>query len=316
MDISEIVRALGAADIRVQSHGADYVVLDNEGRATLIEAKTSPRPSQVRHALERANGDRVLVVAHRASPAVRELAARDDRIIIIDTDEHEVWANRQRNPFAEKAPKPRLARGRRPHVAFACARVLALTDAPQTQSRLAAQLHVSQPAIAKALDHLAHLTERTPRGWVATDRSALFDYAATTYPGPEGTVSYWWSRDDLETQAATVLEAAPDALISGDLAARRIHGWRMPEHATLYLRDGIDMRRLRFAAATPDDYTISITVPKDRTLWATARAWSHDRIADPVIVYRDMRATGTTGDQDEAAEKVKHTAVHHETTSP
>lgn len=319
MDTNDALRMLGLADIRITGTGPDYVVTDDGERITVIECKTAPTPSQAEKHLKRlSDDDRILFIVQKMTPSLRRLADADERVIVADSGNDSLWANRRsyRADGAKPWPPRGQPRGRRPYVAFAVARTLSFTGDRTSQNRLARLLHVTQPAVSQAIARLGNAVDHANDGWAATDRRALFDYAATDYPGPEGITTYWWDRDDVASQAERVAAAAPETLAGGDIAARAIHGWRVSEHATMYVPHAIDMTALRFAAATADDYTTSITVPKDRTLWATAAAWSTKSITDPVITYRDVVHTGTTGDQDEAAAQVRATALKRGAAAP
>ena len=141
------------------------------------------------------------------------------------------------------------------------------------------------------------------------DRARLFDFAAFEYPGAGGITTYWWHDARLAEQAALLREASRDALLSGDLAASEINGWRVSEVVVVYLRNGVDPVKLGFASSRPGKHTLELTIPGDKTLWATAAAYGRTGIADPIIVFGDIRRTGTRGDEAEAAARVKESVV-------
>jgi hypothetical protein len=61
--------------------------------------------------------------------------------------------------------------------------------------------------------------------------------------------------------------------------------------------------------ADPSDYTTLVVVPADSTLWATARTWGANDITDPVVAAYDVLRTATTGDEDEAVEKLREVVI-------
>jgi hypothetical protein len=171
--------------------------------------------------------------------------------------------------------------------------------------------------VSNALRRLADegLVSRSEEGWMPVDRERLFDFAAFEYPGAGGITTYWWHDARLAEQAALLREASRDALLSGDLAASEINGWRVPEVVVVYLRNGVDPAKLGFASSQPGKHTLELTIPGDKTLWATAAAYGRTGIADPIIVFGDIRRTGTTGDEAEAAVRVKESVVAVSTTT-
>jgi hypothetical protein len=96
------------------------------------------------------------------------------------------------------------------------------------------------------------------------------------------------------------------ALLSGDLAAQVTAPWRQPEHVTMYVGEGFDPSALGFALGSRSDYTLSITVPADKTIFATAEAFApRPGYVDPVIAAFDVGVTGTSGDENEAVERIR-----------
>ena len=137
----------------------------------------------------------------------------------------------------------------------------------------------------------------------------LWDHFMAEYPGPGGITTYWWHDAPLQEQARMVNERT-EALLSGDLAARAIAPWRQPEHVTMYLGEGFDPSTLGFALGAPGDYTLSVTVPADKTIFATATAFAPaPGYVDPVIAAYDVRMTGTSGDENEAVERIRDRVV-------
>jgi hypothetical protein len=57
--------------------------------------------------------------------------------------------------------------------------------------------------------------------------------------------------------------------------------------------------------APPSDYTLSITVPADKTIFATAKSFAPiPGYVDPVIAAYDVGVSGTSGDENEAVERI------------
>jgi hypothetical protein len=298
----EALRALRAAGIRATP--ADAHTLTTATGETIHWGRTHrlPTPSDVHRELRRLlPGERLLYAVPHATPSLTSAALADPRLIVVSDNDRAVYVNQARHEL-EGAPTPAPAptKGPVPYGQYAVLRALLVTTEPATQHQLAAATGLTQPAISNALRALVPLVERTAAGWTLTDTAAAWGQALTV--PLNGVTTYWWSDLPLTEQAAALPD---DALISGDLAADRIAAWRMPEHVTAYLRSGIDLSTSGFTLGSSDDYTLSVTIPADKTIWATADHAGRPGTADPVITARDVLRTGTTGDQQEAADRIR-----------
>ncbi|MBO1741347.1 helix-turn-helix domain-containing protein [Leifsonia sp. TF02-11] len=310
MDTSDAMLALRGAGVRAVAEDASTLRTPDGDRIRVQHLRRTPTPSKV--AFELANlrpGERALLIVPSITSSLRAAAEVDHRIIVAAGDE--LIMNGKYEPRADAATTPKPRRGPRPYGEFAVARALLAPqpERPVVQAELAARTGLKQPAVSDALKKLGDLVDRSRVGFEPADRAKLFDYAATEYPGAGGITTYWWHDSPIRAQGSMVVNATEDALVGGDLAASAINGWRQPEHALLYLHSGIDPTQFGFVAATREDYTLELVVPNDKTLWKTSEAFHVPDITDPVITYFDVRRTGFTGDQDEAAEKVRNTVV-------
>ncbi|GAA1806427.1 hypothetical protein [Agromyces neolithicus] len=297
MEISEAISRLREAGVNLTPTGPDTLRADNGMQILIRKYEKAPGRRTVEHDLSRAEDQLVLYILG-TTPRKLDRFTSDPRVAVVSPGA--VWYGKDLTETPATTTKP-IGRGPRPYTKFAVARAL-LAPERLPQTVLAASFHVSQPAVSNAV---AKLADEVPLRTTGDDHGALFDYALTRYPGPGGITTYWWRDDPLEQQVTTILEVDADALLSGDLAARQISAWRMPEHATVYTVNALNPAELGFAAATADDYTLSITVPADTTLWATSKLHHRPGTADPVIVARDILNTGTTGDHDEAAGMIR-----------
>lgn len=199
------------------------------------------------------------------------------------------------------------------------ARVLLATGSlPLPQSAAARLLGTSQATVSRAIAPL----ER--KGLVQTAVSAdvrritanwdgLLDWWLKHYPGPAGTVSYWYSLDDLRLQtrkAVAELERnspSADPVLSGDLAADYVAPWRRPASVTLYVRNATPLEHAGFVSvAGPEGATLVVRAPKDPGVWMPDE-WVLEekarlRLADPLqVLYDLMHAAGP-----DAAEAAAH----------
>jgi hypothetical protein len=138
---------------------------------------------------------------------------------------------------------------------------------PVTQVDLAAHAGVSQPVVLQYLSSLranGDVSFEDP-GWLAT-RAQLSDSHWQGYASRFATQSCWYRIDSLAAQVVDLVEAGPEMIVSGDVAAGAVLPWKVPVVAIVYGTVGDElMDQLRFvrsdsaAAATilvrpvPDD---------------------------------------------------------------
>jgi hypothetical protein len=306
MDMSMALGELAGAGLSLVPESASAFRATDGRRVVRGTTRRVPTPSDIRDDLVRLEHDeRVLYVVERITPSLRAAATRDPRLVVLELSTGHAWMD-ARPPRADPpAPLPASRRGRRPFGQLAVARALLLGGPFRRQQDLAEMLDLTQSAVSQALARLGDGVVRTAAGIDAGDRPLLLRLADREYPGAGGITTHWWHDADLETQARMV-QAEDGVLVSGDVAARRVSAWRKPERVTAYSSSGLDAARLGFAVADATDHTLSITVPADATIFATARAFGvAPGLADPVITAHDVEHTGRTGDQGEAAERIR-----------
>ncbi|HEY0248925.1 MAG TPA: hypothetical protein VGC45_11760 [Gryllotalpicola sp.] len=304
MESSDAIRMLLAAGMRVTPIDRAHFRSD-DGRIIVRSRLTRrPTPANVRSELSRLNASEFILFAVDSTTASLVDAARSDhRIVLASGSDNAVWLDGERIDVGDvvRHTPAWTGRGPKPYVRFALLRALLTEARPLTQLRLSEMTGVSQPAVSYALRGLDRFVQKASRSWILGNPAKAFDYACDAYPGTGGIDTYWWSDAPLEEQVGRAVGDIGH-LVSGDLAARAINAWRIPEHATVYSRTGVDLSERGFAAGTPADYTLALTVPDDQTIWSTA---GQGAIADPVIAAWDVKRTGTTGDQDEAADMIR-----------
>lgn len=307
---------LQAAGLHVRIHGALDLVVN--GVPVEMKFRTRPSPSDLRRELRRWRfedlGGKLAYVVPRATPSLVEEAQRDPRVMLIGLEDGTVISDRQvlstqpdqKHPNTYRPLSSRIPWGR-----FAVMRALLRDPRSRPQIQLAREAGITQAAVSKVLRELGPAAEHARRGSrPAAER--LWTRFMTEYPGPRGITSHWYSLEPPVQQIANVQVRFPNVITSGDTGADRIAPWRVVNHALIYSRVGLDLAELGFAEAEADESTLSVTVPADRTVWATAQAWADNtpiapHTADPVIIAHDVRRTGGS-DADEAVQRL-HDAV-------
>lgn len=309
MDVGYIVRQLRAA-------GADAEITDDgirlAGTPTHLEVmrRRPPTPWDLQRIVNEcrsrsgAETVRPVISAERASSQAISWAHAHPEVTLVLDDRVILDGATRRLDDAEPV-RPRR-KGPAPYARFAIARVLLSGASRKDQVRLAELAGVSQGSVSNAL-------RRIPE---ARDPGAAFDDLVRNYPGPGGQTYHWWSSRPVHEQASYITEQG--ALLSGDFAADRIAPWRMPERVVAYVDAPLDLSEVGYVLTDPGDYTMLVTVPADPTLRATARTWRAssvdvvddvDTVADPIIVAWDVTRTATTGDDDEAVDRLRDIVV-------
>lgn len=289
-----------------------YDVIADDGRIIqFVTTSRTPTPSEIDRDLGKSRpGSILFYVVMRPTSSLVQRAMKDRRIGYASLTDKEVVYDGQRISvdFDEKPEMTPAKRGPRPYGRFAVARALLQTGWPQTQVQLAAATGLTQAAVSKAVHGLGARVLRDGSGWIAADTSDLFDYALNTYPGAGGISVYWYSGDPITEQAHTAAALTRGALITGDVAANSLEPWRISRTAAIYAPTGVPAGTLAFAESEPDRATLKVTVPEDKTVWATARHWWGDlpQFTDPIISAIEVLRSGGVGDEREAIEKVKH----------
>ena len=201
--------------------------------------------------------------------------------------------------------------------------LLASSGLPLSQADAARIVGTSPPTISRALKTLERhdlvRVEDSP-GLASVIQviqwDQLLDWWLQNYPGPGGTRSYWYSLEDLRTQAGTAVTAlkaaapAGEPVLSGDLAADYIAPWRRPDSVTIYVRRSATLEREGFVQVSGrDEATLVVCAPKDPGVWMPAPWILGDpeaqlRLADPLQVLYDL-TTAAGPDAGEAADQLR-----------
>lgn len=299
------VETVDAAHVRLRNHGDEQVML-------LKELPHPISPSQI----PRPPREPALLALPRATPRAIAAAGASGWFVVTDTGALalRIGTHTVEQKSTPLAPPPMSRRpGPISWATFSVARRL-LAGPAATQRELARRARVSQPKVSRVLGRLAEvaLGERTADGWKPAEWDALLDWWLSTYPGPGGTSSYWYSLDDPTTQvtkAAKLLgrDAGATPVISGDVAADQLAPWRRPSSAVVYAKIGAPLGEAGFVAvSSAAEASLILCAPVDPGVWLPAR-WTVNSdldLADPLQVVYDV-AVGAGSDRDEAVERLR-----------
>jgi hypothetical protein len=177
------------------------------------------------------------------------------------------------DPGASPAPEPHIELPWRGRSAFQVLRRLLQYDTTPTQTVLATEAEVSQPRVSQVLATLAeHDLLGRDRHVPSTHRNALIDYWIDRYPGPGGVTTRWYSSLPLNEAVATAATVAHEAdarpVLSNGLAADHLAPFARPTHATLYVRQLVDLGVAQMVRTPePGVAAIEVVVPEDPTVW-------------------------------------------------
>lgn len=297
---------LAEAGVTVETVDADRVRLRSDAGDSVLHLRRIDHrisPSQVPTPPD----ESALLTVPTATARTVDVAARigwsvvtDDGTLRLRLGDRTLRCDKPSSDHRRKSSRP----GPTPWATFTLVRRL-LASPPAPQVEIAQRTGVTQSKVSRALSRLAAqaLVERTPSGWQPTDFDALLDWWLANYPGPGGVTSYWYSLDDLATQARKALEVLGGrAVVSGDPAADALAPWRRPSACTLYVHAGASLAPAGFVPVSSlSAATLTVCAPKDPGVWLpTPWIAASIPLADPVQVVHDV-VNGAGTDRDEAA---------------
>lgn len=250
----------------------------------------------------------VLVISERLPKGAAE-AARSGIYDLISAEPELVIIAGQ--TLLEAATEKPVQRRRNAWGRWAVMRALILARGPMKQRQLAEAAAISQPAVNKHLKTLGLAVLQVSDGWLAADRGELIRQWLDVYPASNGASTYWYGLssplDQARTAALYAAERDAHPLISGSAAADIYAPWALPGKFRIYLKSVVDFTDAGFVPSSPEEATMTVTVPEDRTLWADPAGERADLLdstglplADPLTVMGDVLAQGGP-DSEEAA---------------
>ena len=308
MDTSTVVGELAAAGVNATPRTNDSFETDDGRRIFVSSRSRTPTPADIASDLKKVGDACMLYSVPTLTPGLRDAVRQDKRLIVFVGDSHSLWLDTiEHRPDARVSPAPR--KGPKPYNRYALERALILDNRARQQVVLAEEIGAPQSAVSQSMKSMKRAFKNSIEHEPELDPWMLWEHFMAEYTGPGGITTYWWHDAPLQEQAR-MLKERTKALLSGDLAARVIAPWRQPEHVTIYLGEGFDPSTLGFALGTPSDYTLSITVPADKTIFATAKAFAPaPGYVDPVIAAYDVASTGTSDDENEAVERIRDQVI-------
>lgn len=275
-------------DGRLGASGTAELILQTPEGPWAVEIKRyvrSPRPNELAAVITQAHSSDIplLLLANELSETTRRMLV-DAEISYVTQHDGILRLGGRTIALGDKdplSPDPDAAAATTPHLglpwrgrsAFQVLRRLLQHDTTPTQATLAAEAYVSQPRVSQVLAALAdHDLLDRDRQVSLTHRRALLDFWIARYPGPGGVTTRWYSplplHDAVALAAAAANEADARPALSNDLAADHLAPFARPTHATLYVRQLIDLSVAQMVRTPePDVATLDVVVPEDPTVW-------------------------------------------------
>lgn len=227
------------------------------------------------------------------------LATAATDLIVTGTGEVIVDGRSHNEPRTDAADR----RGHRSTRSSAVERITLLGTTRLRQRDIAAGVGVSQQAVAQ-------MSKKTPLRATPiapdTRRAVLHQWISTIADEPAAPIrTHWYGLDSPFRQAEMAVNLASEleipVAVTGEVAADQLRPWRVPTRADLYTSELIDLSVVGMVEAQPEEATLTLYVPRDTTLWHTARWWRDELAAtgapppllptaDPIIVLRDLVA--------------------------
>jgi hypothetical protein len=176
---------------------------------------------------------------------------------------------------------------------------------------LAAQAGVSQPRASQVLRQLhdLELVDRLAQGRWRPRRESLLDRLLAEYPGPGGSVQYFYG---LESPTDVAIRAARElknrVVVSADVGPDLIQAWRRPTEVIMYVKELVDASQLGLVDAQGrHDGNVIVRMPGDRSVFPVPALVADLRgmeigLADPSQMIWDLRDLGGADRADAAAE--------------
>lgn len=251
----------------------------------------------------RKSGTLLLIVVARETAALREM--KD--VAWVSVRDRTCWVNDMAWPAQVDEPKKRNYR------LWALARVMLSTATPILQGAHASQLGSSSKQPRRYLDEMLGIKQsqvskllsrlptgsvaRADSGWVVADFEQLWNWHATSYPGPGGIRTSWHSRRDPDKQLADIRTALAGAAAKWGHDSRRIEWlWAgplaLPRNSATVRGPQIVVSKHGTSVLPPAHYTlcdnsvatVQLVQPADPTLFLTAAAWRRPYRADPLLI--------------------------------
>lgn len=287
----------GVPVVTGDAHTITYRAGNHAVTADLIVAERVSSPTLALDRSRSRNGHRIFVVCDTISAQARSalLAEEGVDLSVGSTGELVLSGTVYRAPAVAQ---PRRGAGERSWRRRAAERICVLTSEHLRQSDVAAAIAVSQQAISKMVEKAP-----LPNTPMAEESRRECLVALTSVPADDGLIeTYWYGTDSVTDQVSSAIRLGAEltvrVLAGGEVAADVLAPWRVPTHGLVYAEELIDLTVFDLVEATAEEATLTVRVPADQTVWATAGWWNQVSgtqrpgvvTADPVVVLQDISA--------------------------
>jgi hypothetical protein len=284
IDITQTLVALEAAGMPAKVEAFDRLRFE-DGRSGFL---STPNPTATINddgaTTERAED--LIVLPGGSEGGVLSLVRRYPDLVVVNGKRQRVWAD------GKQVHGSSMERDATPgwRAVFAIARTIALHGGGTRA--IADRIDIPFDDVRAAMPALGRHVFHTPIGWEAADQAALCDWALAAYPGYGGIRTCWRRGTSIDEQADQLI--ALGGVMSDRWAAQQSGVVVPPNRLTAFFAQHPDMHTLGYEPATVNDATVSVVIPQDTTVLASAEGCCTDNFITAHVIYEDSWVTANT----------------------
>ncbi|MDK8172178.1 hypothetical protein QP735_06500 [Curtobacterium citreum] len=284
IDITQTLTALAAAGMHARVEAFDRLRFD-DGRTAFL-ATPDPTATVIGDDGVGDRVDDVILLPGGSEGGVLSLVRRYPDLVVVNGKRGRVWADGRQ--LSGTSMQREATPGWR--TVFAIARSIVMhgggTHAIADRSGVPFnEVRAAMPALGV---HVFH----TPIGWEARDRPALVDWALAAYPGCGGVRTCWRRNTTIDEQADQLI--ALGGVMSDRWAAHQSGVIVPPNRLTAFFAQHPDMAALGYEPATVNEATVTVVIPQDTTILASAEGCCTDDFITAHVLYEDSWVTANT----------------------
>ncbi|WIE62698.1 hypothetical protein DEI97_006035 [Curtobacterium sp. MCLR17_032] len=284
IDITQTLVTLAAAGMPAKVEAFDRLRFE-DGRSGFL---STPNPTATINddGTPAERTEDLIVLPGGSEGGALSLARRYPDLVVVNGKRQRVWADGRQvhGSSMERDATPGW------RTVFAIARTIALHGGG-THS-IADRIGIPADDVRAAMPALGTHVFHTPIGWEAADRPVLCDWALAAYPGAGGVRTCWRRDTTIDEQADQLIRLG--GVMSDRWAAQQSGVFVPPNRLTAFFAQHPDMHTLGYEPATVNDATVSVVIPQDTTVLASAEGCCTDNFITAHVIYADSYADVNT----------------------